>query len=115
MPSIRNIRHKATDTIRKNINLHREISLLFRDVLDEYGRDNLRLWREVNKRKYLGLPKFEEDIKKGEEALPNELTERLDKELSSNRKKTMFFKITERQLNVRKLYNIDKQIEKVKK
>lgn len=114
MPSIRNIRHKATATIKKNIYLHRIMSLLFRDVLDKHGRDNMLLWREVNKRKYLGLPKFEENIKKGEEALPNELVETLDKELNSNRKKTMFFKITDRQLGVRKLYDIDKQIERVK-
>lgn len=115
MPSIRNARHKATDTIKKNIKLFEKMSVVYRYVLKEYGKENLSLWREVYKRKYLGIQKFENDIKKGNKVLPEGLIKTLDEKLHSRRRTSMFFKILEKNFKVKKLYNIDKSIAKVQK
>jgi hypothetical protein len=115
MPSIRHSVHKSTDTSKKNIELNDQMGILLRELLAEYGRDNLLLWREVYKRDYLGVPSFKDDIEKGKKALPKDLVKRLDQELSSKRRKTMFFRVLEKKTGVRKLYDIDHQIEMAKK
>lgn len=111
MPSIRNARHKATKTSQKNTILLEKISNIYREIINEYGRDNVLLWREVNKRKKLDKVFFKEDIEKGEKAIPEKLAEKLDEELSSNRRFYKFIKLIEANTGVRKLYDIDKRIE----
>ncbi len=115
MPSIRHTVHKSTATSKKNIKLRDQMNILLNHLLDEYGRDNLLLWKEVNKREYLDEPQFKEDIEKGKKSLPNDLVKKLDEELSSKRRKTMFINVIEDKTDSRKLYNIDHQIELAKK
>ncbi len=115
MPSIRQPRHTATATSVKNIKLYGKMSVLYRKLLQNYGRGNLFLWREVNKRKYLGTPKFQEEIEKGEKALPKDLVNTLNEKLTSKRSMCMFLNVVDKNLKVRKFYSMNKTIEKASK
>lgn len=111
MPGLRK-KPKASNTMKKNIKRFDQMKILLRDLLNQFGRDKLNLVREIYKRKFLGRPEFIEDIERGEKAVPKPLINILDENLVSNRRKWGFMKVLEKELGKRKLYDMDKAIER---